>query len=141
MKKEKSAGAVIYRLEKGEPVYLLLHYPPSPKATSEYWDLPKGHVERGETEEDTVRREVKEETGLENIELRHGFRETIHYWFQWKRKKISKTVAFYLAKTGEKEITISEEHIGFVWLPYAKAIEKLTYQNAKQLIQKANDYL
>ena len=141
MKKEKSAGAVIYRLEKGEPLYLLLHYPPSPKATREYWDLPKGHMEEGETEEETVRREVKEETGLSDIELQSGFKEEIHYWFQWKGKKISKTVVFFLAKTSQKEVTISEEHIGCTWLPYKKAIEKLTYQNAKQLISKAHDYL
>ena len=65
MRKEKSAGAIVFRIENTKPKYLLLHYPSSANAKKEYWDLPKGHVEEGETEEETARREVKEETGLE----------------------------------------------------------------------------
>ena len=59
-------------MEKGEPVYLLLRYP-SVKPKKEYWDLPKGHMEKGEQEKDTVVREVREETGLEDIEIFDGF--------------------------------------------------------------------
>lgn len=138
--KEKSAGAIVFRIDKGQPVYLLLHYP-SARAEKEYWDLPKGHIEKGETEEDTVRREVQEETGIKEIELFDGFREEIHYWFQWKGKKISKTVVFYLAQAKQKKITISEEHLDFRWLPYGEALRQLTYQNARRVLQHAHDYI
>jgi bis(5'-nucleosidyl)-tetraphosphatase len=141
MKKEKSAGAIIFRTAGGERVYLLLHYPTSKKTKGEYWDLPKGHMEKGETEEDTVRREVEEETGLSDIELFDGFREEIHYWFQAGKQKVSKTVLFYLAKVSQDTVTISEEHLGFVWLPYEKAQKRLTYENAKQVLQKAHYFL
>jgi bis(5'-nucleosidyl)-tetraphosphatase len=141
MSKEKSAGAIIFRLENEKILYLVLHYPFSSKANKEYWDLAKGHIEQGESEKDTARREVQEETGLTNIEFFDGFREEIHYWFQWEGKKISKTVAFYLAQTKEKDVTISEEHIGFLWLPFKEAVEKLTYENAKQILQKARNFL
>ena len=57
MKREKSAGAIVFRKEK-EPVYLLLHY------EAKHWDFPKGHVEKNETDEQTVRREIQEETGI-----------------------------------------------------------------------------
>ncbi len=141
MPKEKSAGAIVFRIEKGEPVYLLLHYPSSAKAKREYWDLAKGHIEKGEEEKDTVLREIQEETGLKDIKLFDGFREEIRYWFQLGGQKISKTVAFYLAQTKQGKVTISHEHVGFQWLPYKQAQEKLTYQNAKQVLEKAHHFL
>ena len=141
MAKEKSAGAIVFRIDKGEPLYLLLHYPSSVKAKREYWDLPKGHMEKGESEEETVRREVQEETGIQDIEIFEGFRTTIHYWFEAKGQKISKTVVFYLAKTKEQRIVISTEHEGFKWLPYEEALAQLTYKNAKEVVQKAHRFL
>ena len=140
MQKEKSAGAIIFRLEKREPFYLLLRYP-SVKPKKEYWDLPKGHMEKGEQEKDTVVREVAEETGLHDIEFFTGFRKEIRYWFQANDQKISKTVAFYLAQTKQKNVTISSEHLGFLWLGYEGAREKLTYENAKQVLKEAHDFL
>ena len=140
MQKEKSAGAIIFRMEKGKPLYLLLRYP-SVKSKKEYWDLPKGHMEKGEEERDTVIREVREETGLQDIEIFDGFRKEIRYWFQAKGQKISKTVAFYLAQTRQKKVTISVEHLGFLWLGYEEAREKLTYENAKQVLREARDFL
>jgi len=38
-------------------------------------------------------------------------------------------------------VKVSFEHIGFKWLPYEEAIEKLTFKNAKDILKKANDYL
>jgi len=141
MPKERSAGAIIVQRIDGAPYYLLLHYPSSAKTDGEYWDLPKGHIEKGETEEETVTREVREETGLEDIQIVEGFREEIHYWFRSENETISKTVAFYVAETRQKEITISSEHIGFQWLPYEKALKELTYENAKQVLRKAHAFL
>ena len=141
MKKEKSAGAIIFRIERRKSLYLLLHYPSSAKSKSEYWDLPKGHIEKGETEEETVKREVREETGLQGLKLFTGFREEIRYWFRFEQQTISKTVAFYLLQTTQKEITISSEHVGFQWLPYKEALDVLTYQNARTVLQKAHHFL
>lgn len=141
MKTEKSAGAIVFRIEKGRPAYLLLHYPSSAKAKKEYWDLPKGHVEKGEEEQDTVRREIQEETGLIDIELFEGFREEIRYWFQFGGQKISKTVVFYLAKTRQKKVIISSEHLGFQWLGYEDATKKLTYENARKILKKTHHFL
>ena len=93
---EKSAGAIIFRRENDKIYYLSLHYPSSAtraaakgeeegkpsssKAPKEYWDLPKGHIEKGEKEIETVRREVEEETGLKDIEFLEGFKEWIKYF-------------------------------------------------------------
>ncbi len=138
---EKSAGAVIFRKEGGKIYYLLLHYPSNAKSPREYWDFPKGHIEKGEKIEETVKREVEEETGLKDIKLIEGFKEWIKYFFKFKEKNIFKIVTFFLAETKTKEVKVSFEHIGFKWLPYEEAIEKLTFKNAKEILKKANEFI
>jgi len=132
---EKSAGAVIFRKEAGKIFYLLLHY------QSGHWDFPKGIIEKGEKLEETVKREVKEETGLEDIEFFSGFKEAIKYFYRLKGRTVFKIVTFFLARTKTKKIKISREHIGYKWLPYKKALGQLTFKNAKEILKKANDFL
>lgn len=132
---EKSAGAVIFRKENKKIYYLLLHYQWG------HWDFPKGNIEKGEELKDTVKREVREETGIENIEFIPGFKENIKYFFKLKGKTIFKIVTFLLAETKEKEIKISREHVGFKWLPFKEAFDQLTFKNAKEILKKANDFL
>jgi 8-oxo-dGTP pyrophosphatase MutT (NUDIX family) len=139
---EKSAGAIIFRKEDNKIYYLLLHYPgASHRAEKDYWDFPKGHIEKGEKIEDTVKREIFEETGLKDIKILSGFKETIKYFFKFERKNILKFVTFFLAETKEKNVQISFEHIGYEWLPYEEAIEKLTFKNAKEILKRANKFL
>ncbi|MDD2696742.1 MAG: NUDIX domain-containing protein [Candidatus Pacebacteria bacterium] len=139
---EKSAGAIVFRKEEGKTYYLLLHYPSiSHRAKKEYWDLPKGHIEKGEELEDTVKREVEEETGLKDIEFMREFKETIRYFFRFEGKNILKFVTFYLVRTQNKDVKISGEHLDFLWLPYEEALKKLTFKNAKEILQKSNEFL
>lgn len=138
---ERSAGAVIFRKEGDKTFYLLLHYPSSAKAPKEYWDFPKGHIEKGEKIEETIKREVREETGLDDIRLVEDFKEWIKYFFKFKGKNVFKIVTFLLAETKTKEVKVSFEHLGYEWLSYEKALEKLTFKNAKEILKKANQYL
>lgn len=132
---ERSAGAIIFREEEGKIFYLLLHY------QSGHWDFPKGNIEKGENLEDTVKREIKEETGVEDIDFTSNFKETIKYFYKLKGKTIFKTVVFFLVETKSKEIKISWEHTDFKWLSYEEALEQLTFKNAKEILQKANNFL
>ena len=134
MKKERSSGAIIFRKDN-EIKYLLLHY------EAKHWDFPKGHIEKGEKDEDTVKREVKEEAGITDIELVKGFKESLHYFYKLKEETISKEVVFYLAKTETENVKLSFEHIGFAWLSYDNAMKKLTFKNAKDILEKANQFL
>ena len=134
MKIERSAGAIVFIMEK-EPIYLLLRY------EAKHWDFPKGNIEKGETDQETVKREIEEETGIKDIEIIKDFKEKIQYYFKFEGELINKTVIFYLATTQTKEVKLSFEHIGFEWLPYNKAIKQLTYKNAKEILKKANDFL
>jgi len=132
---ERSAGAVIFRKEEGRAYYLLLHH------QSGHWDFPKGNIEKGEKLEETVKRETKEETGLGDIKFIPGFEEAIKYFYKLKSKNIFKIVTFFLAETRTKDVKISWEHIGYQWLPYQEALTQVTFKNAKEILQKANNFL
>ncbi len=132
MKREKSCGVVVFH--RGKDIeYLLLHYP------SGHWDFPKGHVEEGEEEEDTARRETKEETGLD-VDIIPGFRKRISYFYKHK-ELIVKDVIFFLAESRIKEVKLSFEHKGFKWLPFGDAMKLITYKNSKDVLEKANGFL
>ncbi len=132
---ERSAGAVIFRKEKEAIYYLLLHY------QAGHWDFPKGHIEEGESLKQTIIREVAEETGIMDIVFIDGFKEKIEYFFKLKGKAVFKVVMFFLAQTETKEVKLSFEHVDFKWLFYEKALEQLTYKNAKEVLKKAHKFL
>ncbi len=137
LKKEKSCGVIIFRKDKktNSRKYLILHY------AEHHWDYPKGHVEKEESEEQTFRRELKEETGIKEINLITGFKEKIEYSFTHKKVLISKEVIFYLAETEEEKVKLSDEHTSFKWLKYEDALDQVTFNNAKTLLQKAEAFL
>ena len=137
----KSAGAIIFHKENNQVYYLLLEYPSSLRNDKKYWGFSKGTMEQGEKEIDTTIREIKEEAGLGDLSFVEGFKETEKYFFKENGQTIFKTVCYLLAETKTKEIKISHEHIGFVWLSYEEAMEKLTFKNAKEILKKANSYL
>jgi 8-oxo-dGTP pyrophosphatase MutT (NUDIX family) len=135
---EKSAGAVMFRKENGKIYYLLLHY------EAGHWGFPKGHIEKGETIEETARREIEEETGIREINFITGFREWIKYFYKSKKGNVMKIVTYLLAETKQKEVKISWEHIGFKWLkwlPYEEALKQLTFKNSKEILKKAHYFL
>ena len=135
VKKETSCGAVVHREEKGKRLFLLLHYPAG------HWDFPKGYVEKGETVQACAARETKEETGITDLEFTPGFEETIHYFFKENNTLISKEVVYVIARTTTAQVTISYEHTGHEWLLYNKALKRLTYQNSKDVLNKAEKFL
>ncbi len=132
---EKSCGIVLFRIENGERLYLVLHYPGG------HFDLAKGHVEDGEDEHQTAKRELEEETGISQVELIDGYREQISYQFKHKGKPCHKEVIFFLGKTDEEKVKISHEHTGYFWLPYDGAFNKVTFDNAKNLLREAEKIL
>ncbi len=143
MKNERSAGAVIIRPDGDEKYFLLLHYKRinDQKGDHTYWDFPKGHVEEGETEIHTVFREVEEETGIKDIKIIEGFREKIKYFFNLKGVLINKEVIFFLCETKSSEVRISDEHIGFEWLTFKDAHDRLAFKNSKDILTKAKEFL
>jgi 8-oxo-dGTP pyrophosphatase MutT (NUDIX family) len=142
MPAEISAGAVIYRVEGDKIYYLLLSYPAiSHRAKTDYWDFAKGHIEKGESVKATILREVEEETGITDLKFAEGFKDSIKYFFVFEGKRIFKIVSFLLAKTNISNVKISFEHSGYAWLEFEEAKNRLTFANAKQVLQNANAFL
>jgi 8-oxo-dGTP pyrophosphatase MutT (NUDIX family) len=135
MLRENSAGAVIFRNEGEKRFYLLLHY------EAGHWDLVKGNIEKDETDKEAVIRETKEETGIEFINFVPGFKETISYIYLKDGDEIHKEVVFYLAETKKMEVVVSWEHRGYQWLTYDKALNRITYDTAKKVLERANNFL
>lgn len=133
---ERSCGVVIYHDGNGGPRhYLLLHYPTG------HWDFAKGHVERGEADLTTALREAREETGLADLAIEKGFQHEFEYAYRHNNTSIQKRVAWFVGRTRSTGVTISHEHQGFAWLPYEEALRRVTYDNAKDLLRRAEEHL
>ena len=135
MQKEISAGIVLYNDDNDEVRFLVLKYPGG------HWDFVKGKMENSEEPKQTAIRETKEETGIIDVEFIDGFNEEISYTFYVKNEEIDKKVIFYLGKTKSTEIIISHEHLDFAWLNLKDAMDRITYENAKIVLTKANNLL
>jgi 8-oxo-dGTP pyrophosphatase MutT (NUDIX family) len=133
--REKSCGAVIFIKKSEETKYLLLNY------AAGHWDFVKGNVEDNETEKQTVVRELKEETAIEDAQFLDGFKETIAYFYRRQGLTIHKEVVFFIMESHTDKVTLSFEHVGYIWLDYQHAMEKLNFKNAKDVLQKVHDFL
>jgi len=131
---EKSCGAVVF-LKNSEVNYLLMRY------GAGHWDFVKGNVEPNESEKDTVIRELREETGIVDARFVDDFREKIEYFYRRQGATIHKEVIFFLIETHTEKVELSFEHVGYTWLNYQHAMEKLTFKNAKDVLQKAHELL
>ncbi len=129
MPTEKSCGIVLLR--GNEPLYLILKY------RAGHWSFPKGHVEGSETEHETAKRELFEETGIQAIELIDGFRRAIAYDFGPPSRRITKTVVFFLARTLAETVTLSHEHRGYAWLIGLDARHRLTFDKDRDVLDHA----
>ncbi|MDD3729084.1 MAG: NUDIX domain-containing protein [Candidatus Pacebacteria bacterium] len=135
MLKELSFGAVLFRVEKGKIYYLLLQH------SKNYFNFPKGGLEKDEGAIRAAKREILEETGIKDVKIIKGFKEKNNYIFRQKGKLIFKTVIFFLAQTKEEKVTISKEHIGYKWLSYEDATSFLRIKDLKKILKKADDFL
>ncbi len=131
MKYEKSVGAVVFKENK----YLLLKYGMG------HWGLVKGNVEKGESKEETIIRELYEETGIKDAEIIEGFNEAIDYYYTFKGERIHKFVNYLLIKSNEKKIKLSYEHDDYKWLSFDEAIEQVDFKNIKKVLKKAHQFI
>ena len=130
---EHSCGAVVFRKIFEEYRFLLIR-----NKRSNNWGFPKGHMEKGESMEDTARREVLEETGV-HIHILQDFCYESRYKIG---NKIEKRVDVYLAFTKDTQTVIQKEEVDdYVWLRYEDALATLKFDNDKEILSEAKAYM
>jgi bis(5'-nucleosidyl)-tetraphosphatase len=141
---EKSVGAVVFRKQENKILYLLLCY------RSWQWDFPKGHTEKSESEEQTLCREILEETGISEISILPNFRQNAWYFYRAKRNELKeriekgrginifKRVVIYCVQTESSLVQLDFENKNFAWLPFEQAYEKLGNTDSKRILTRAN---
>lgn len=104
------------------------------------WTLPKGHVEQGETYEDTAVREIEEETGIHGRVL--AALGSLDYWFVADHQRIHKVVHQFLLVRDYGELDDSDPEVDLVdWVPFSELKDRLTYANERKIVALATDVL
>lgn len=129
---EKSCGAVVYHEDDGERKYLLI------RNRSQNVGFPKGHIEYGETELQTVEREILEETGL-HVDVCEDFRRLYDYKVKFS---VNKRAVYYLAKyTGQRVFPQEGEVLEYWVVPYEEAVDLLTFDADREILEDAEAFL
>ena len=124
MEQEKSCGAIV--INKNNKILLVHH-------NAGHWDFPKGHIENGETEEQTAIREVKEETNIDII-INNKYRYTTSYS---PKENVMKEVVYFLAQNIDEDKKPQLEEVSEVkWFTLEEAINTITYENSKEILNK-----
>jgi 8-oxo-dGTP pyrophosphatase MutT (NUDIX family) len=133
---ETSSGGVVYRRSNGVYDFLLIRDP------YDNWGLPKGHIEGGETPEQTALREVEEETGLHDLAMVAQL-PTIDWYFRDRGKLVHKFCHFFLLECvgGEPVPQIDEGITECVWQPPHVAMRTVSYSNAREVMRAAAEWL
>lgn len=132
MKYEKSCGAVVWRRENGQLLFLVEHMKQG------HCSIPKGHMEHGETERETALREILEETSL-SVTLDMGFRRTIRYS---PAPDVEKDVVFFAAEALPGRIIPQECEVAAAeFLPPAQAMAAMTFDSDRETLRLALEYL
>ena len=137
MAKIKSCGFLIFRKDPS-PSFLLMRHPSR-------WDLPKGHVDPGETNFECAVRELEEETGItfDDIEVYQEFKFKHKYYVKNKRtngESKKKKLIIYLAQLINPVDIVPTEHDGFEWMPWNPP-HQIQEKTIDPLLKAVNEHL
>jgi len=134
---------VVYHMNKHlkQLIYLILKR----KKHWKGWEFPKGGVEKGESEIKTLKREIKEECGLNIIKIkRYGIGGKYKYPKNFKERPgfIGQTYSLYSVQVKEGKVKIDKrEHSDFKWLDFNSAKKIITYNNQRKCLRIVHDSL
>jgi 8-oxo-dGTP pyrophosphatase MutT (NUDIX family) len=136
---DKSFGVVpVFKDAEGGFLFCLIQH------AEGHWGFPKGHPDVGESEQETAKRELREETGVSLVDLKDKF-FIEKYTFEKKGVVHDKSVKYFLGFVTSIETTtldnFKKEIPELKWVNYKEAKQLITFPVAKEILDQAFEYL
>lgn len=130
--REPTAGGIIYRPVKdqaGKVEILLI------ADSKGRWTIPKGHIEEGENARQAAEREIREETGLQEMKVRDWLGK-INFRYRRGNSLVLMTTEIYLVEAlgNTKKVKPEKWMTSLAWMPANEALEKIEYEDIGKLI-------
>lgn len=128
--REPTAGGIVYRRNKQGDIEILLI-----QDAKDRWTIPKGHIEEGETAQQTAKREIGEEAGLKDVDVL-GWLGKIHFRYRRVDKLVLMTTQIYLVRAkGDTNAIQKEEWMnGIKWFTFHDALDAIEYEDIGKLM-------
>ena len=127
--REPTAGGIVFRRGKDGIEILLI------QDAKDRWTIPKGHIEEGESAQQTARREIGEEAGLKDVDML-GWLGKIHFRYRRVDKLVLMTTQIYLVRAkGDTNAIQKEEWMnGIKWFSFNDALDAIEYEDIGKLM-------
>jgi len=127
--RESTAGGVIFRRDKNDEVEILMI-----QDAKDRWTIPKGHIEEGEKPDETAKREIQEETGLQEMKL-HRWLGKVNFQYRRQQSLVLISMQVYLVEAlGDTNSIKKEDWMNDIkWFPAMEALDKIEYEDISKL--------
>lgn len=128
--RETTSGGIVFRHSPEGKLEILLI-----QDAKNRWTIPKGHVEPGEEPKQTAEREIREETGLQEMRM-YSWLGKVNFRYRRAHTLVLMTMHIYLVEgQGDTNKLEGEDWLTDIkWLPAAEAVDKIAYEDIGKLI-------
>jgi 8-oxo-dGTP pyrophosphatase MutT (NUDIX family) len=128
--RETTSGGIVFRRDAENKVEILLI-----QDAKNRWTIPKGHVEPGEEPKQTAEREIREETGLQEMKM-YSWLGKVNFRYRRAHTLVLMTMHIYLVEgQGDTNQLEGEDWLTDIkWMPATEAVDKIAYDDIGKLI-------